>query len=189
MEALNKTEIDGAEIEISLAKPQGDQMQKKKLAMKRFPGSSQQHYGAGLILRLFCNLKIFLGTPGLGGSGGSRGSRGGGGYGPGRGGRGGAGPNHPRGGMGAYYPPAYPQGGYPPPPGPYPPPYDPYAAYGYGGAGYGPGYDMYGAPAYPGAVDPYYAPPAVPPYGAGPPMRGGVSFKFLTVRIALAFFL
>lgn len=36
MEAVNKTTIDGIEIEISLAKPQGDQNQKKKLAMKRY---------------------------------------------------------------------------------------------------------------------------------------------------------
>lgn len=45
MEALKNTEVDGAPMEVSLAKPQGDQNQKKKLAIKsRF---NPQQYGAG----------------------------------------------------------------------------------------------------------------------------------------------
>lgn len=147
MKALNHTPIEEVAIEISLAKPQGDQNQKKKLAMKRF--GQQPTYGAA--------------TPGLGG----RGGRGGGGFGPGSSrGRGAVQP--PRGG--AY--PAYPTYHHPPLAGAYghAPPYDPY--YGnYGGGGYGPGYEMYGG--YP-PMDPYYAQPAAPPYG-GPPMRGGPS--------------
>jgi hypothetical protein len=45
MKALNHTPIEEVAIEISLAKPQGDQNQKKKLAMKRF--GQQPTYGAG----------------------------------------------------------------------------------------------------------------------------------------------
>uniref|UniRef100_A0A914HFF1 RRM domain-containing protein n=1 Tax=Globodera rostochiensis TaxID=31243 RepID=A0A914HFF1_GLORO len=156
MEALKNTELDGAEMEISLAKPQGDQNQKKKLAIKsRF---NPQQYGAGV-------------TPGIG----ARGRKGydymGSGY---RGGRG-AGPSMP---VGAYQPyHGYPPTGYGPPP--YDPYYSGYGAYGAATAGY----DMYGGyAADPSAA--YYAqqqqqpPQAGASYAAGgagaaAAMRGG----------------
>ncbi|KAL3073628.1 hypothetical protein niasHT_036298 [Heterodera trifolii] len=156
MEALKNTEVDGAPMEVSLAKPQGDQNQKKKLAIKsRF---NPQQYGAGV-------------TPGIG----PRGRKGYEYMGAFRGGRGGAGPSMH---MGYHQPyPGYPPAGYGPPP------YDPYYS-GYGAYGGG-GYDMYGGyPADPAAA--YYGQHpahASGSYGAGPggppggpaAMRGGAA--------------
>jgi hypothetical protein len=46
MQALNRTAVDGVEIEVSLAKPQGDPAQKKKFSMKQRV-SAQPPYGGG----------------------------------------------------------------------------------------------------------------------------------------------
>ncbi|KAL3104736.1 hypothetical protein niasHT_027838 [Heterodera trifolii] len=155
MEALKNTEVDGAPMEVSLAKPQGDQNQKKKLAIKsRFNPQTVRRWcyprhWPTWTQRVRVTWALF------------------------RGGRGGAGPSMH---MGYHQPyPGYPPAGYGPPP------YDPYYS-GYGAYGGG-GYDMYGGyPADPAAA--YYGQHpahASGSYGAGPggppggpaAMRGG----------------